>query len=124
MKNTIHKPLFKYSRRAILVIAFFAISIGAYAQAEGLFDPPTGSRKFADILEHIADWVKLVGIPVIIFFLVLSGIYYVTAQGNEEKLKQAHTILIWTLVGAAVIAGASAIASAIIEFAKRLGTGS
>lgn len=124
MKNAIHKPLFKYARQAILIVAFFAISIGARAKAEGLFDPPTKSREFGEILQNLADWVKLVGIPVVVFFLILAGIYYVTAQGNEEKLKKAHTILVWTLVGAAVVAGASVIASAIDEFAKKLGTGS
>lgn len=117
----IHKRLFKYGKSAILITALLVMTHSAVAVDP--IDNPIQSRSFAAVLEKIAEWVQLVGLPVLMFFLALSGIFFVTAQGNEEKLKQARTMLVWTLVGALIIAGASAIASAIINFAERLGAG-
>ncbi len=59
------------------------------------------------------------GLPVVGFFVVLSGFLFVNAQGNKEKLKTARTVLIWTLVGTAIIVGATPIAKMIEELAKK-----
>ncbi len=88
------------------------------------FTAPTSSHEFATILQSIMKWVVAIGVPTVIFFIILTGIYFVLAQGNEEKLKKARSMLIYTLIGAVIIAGASVIASAIIDFAESLTGGS
>ncbi len=117
----------KVTYHAILWIALLCIAIGVNVQAATTpcdpskdFCNSTQSTEFVDILQGIADWVILIGIPVLIFFTVLSGILFVTAQGNEEKLTRARQVLTWTVVGGFIILGASVIAEVVIDFAESL----
>jgi len=45
--------------------------------------------------------------------IVHSGILFVAAQGNPEKLSRAKSALVWVLIGALVILGSKALAHAI-----------
>ena len=45
--------------------------------------------------------------------LVYSGFLFVSAQGNPEKLATARKAIMWTIIGAVVVLGASVLASAI-----------
>ena len=75
----------------------------------------------SDILIGIANYVGTIGLPVAAFFIILTGFMFVSAQGNEEKLTEAHRMLVWTIIGTAIILGAPVIARMIINFAKDLG---
>lgn len=121
MKITIHNRLSPLKTLyAILWVAFLSITEYASAASETIGNP-IHAPDFQAVLEGIAKWVTVIGIPAVIFFIILTGIYFVAAQGNEEKLKQARTMLVWTLVGALIVAGAAVIAGAVNEFAKSLG---
>jgi Type IV secretion system pilin len=52
-------------------------------------------------------------IPVIVFFIILSGFKYVTAQGNSSKIEEATRSLTYAIVGGVLILGAVAIAEII-----------
>jgi hypothetical protein len=122
-KTLIHKRFFKRSTFVIMVTAFLLINAGV-GVSRAQFESPTSSHEFAQVLDKIATLVRYVGIPVLIFFLILSGILFVTAQGNEEKLKHARTMLMWTAIGGVIIVGAPVIAEAIANFAGSLTSGS
>ncbi len=47
------------------------------------------------------------------FFLILSGFKFVTAQGSEDKLKEAKTTFRITITGAVIIVGAQTIAAVL-----------
>ena len=53
------------------------------------------------------------GIPIAVLFLVYAGFLFVTARGSEEQLKKAKGILLWTIVGIAVLLGAKIIAEVL-----------
>ena len=114
----IHKHFSKKGLWAILTVAALLMtSLGAMAQAPE-FEPP-GSRDLEKILLGIANFIGKLGIPVVAFFLILSGFMFVSAQGNKEKLKTARTMLIWTLVGTAIVVGAGPIAKMFINLAEK-----
>ncbi len=115
--NAFHRCIFKSLVFAILIVAALQAQAVATDPQFGVF--PAGS--FGDILRGIAQWVANIGIPVVAFFIILTGFKFVAAQGNEEKLKEAKQMLVWTLVGAAVVMGSVAIANMIIKFAESLG---
>ncbi|MFH0776186.1 MAG: pilin [Patescibacteria group bacterium] len=50
-----------------------------------------------------------------VVFLVLGGYQYLTAIGNEEKIKSAHKTIIWSLVGLMLALFAFAIVQIIIN---------
>jgi len=74
---------------------------------------PLQFDSLSDFLEAILDVVIAISFPIIVLMFVYSGFLFITAQGNVEKLKQFRTILLWTIVGALIILGASVLSSAI-----------
>ena len=105
----------------ILVFSIVNLGFGqvAFAQSGGI-DNPLKFDSFAAIIQEIARIATLVGLPVAVLFIVYSGFLYVTARGKETKVKKAHDVFLWSIVGTAIILGAYAISKAIEEFAKSL----
>lgn len=65
--------------------------------------------KFTNILIHLA----IVITPIII---VYAGFLYITAMGNEKKVETAQKILVWALLGFALVLIAKGIPNLIKEF--------
>lgn len=127
MRGLIHKHFPQKRIFAILLVAFlFMVTAGetfAACQNEGgtgEITNPVCSNDFYDVLMGLAKFAYRIGIPVLTFFIVLAGIMFVVAQGNEEKIKKAKTMLYWTVMGAAIIMGAVTLATIVINFAKSL----
>jgi Type IV secretion system pilin len=52
-------------------------------------------------------------IPVIVFFIILAGFKYVTAQGNPGRIEEATTTFTYAVIGGVLILAAVAIAEII-----------
>lgn len=50
------------------------------------------------LFSSITNLMLYFAVPVIIFFLFLAAIYYITSNGDEEKVKKAKTIVINTFL--------------------------
>jgi hypothetical protein len=121
---------------AILSLSLF-ISLAALAQTGGSGGGPTGgtggsggnftvpnplqgSNTFTEVMRKIAKTAAFIGLPVVTVMIIIAGFFFVTARGNEEKLNKAKTTLFWAVIGALLIVGSFAIATAIDNFAKQL----
>lgn len=79
-----------------------------------LLDNPLGSTKsFSQLIANIADLAVKIGIPIAVIFIIYSGLLFVTARGNEEKLKTAKTSITWAIIGTAILVGAKIIAEVV-----------
>ncbi|HEY4505852.1 MAG TPA: pilin [Candidatus Paceibacterota bacterium] len=78
------------------------------------FENPLKATSFGQLLNAIIKILITVGIPIAILFIIYSGFLFVTARGSEDQIKKAKTTLLWTLVGIAVLLGASII-GAVLE---------
>ncbi|HEY4499363.1 MAG TPA: pilin [Candidatus Paceibacterota bacterium] len=78
----------------------------------GLPNPLGNLTIYQFLARALAAFVQLL-IPIIVIFFLIVGLMYVSARGNPEKLKVAHTALLFTVVGAAVILGAWVLAEMI-----------
>lgn len=72
-------------------------------------------------LQNILAFVVRIGSVVVILMMVYVGFKFVTAQGNDAKITEAKTMLLWTVIGALILLGAQAIALAIEATARSLG---
>lgn len=88
--------------------------------APGQFCNPLASDSFEALVLSLAQWVAAIALPVVVIFIIYSGYLFVTAGGNQTKLDAAKTTFYWTMIGAAVVVGAWALATAIVDFAKKL----
>jgi len=89
-----------YSKTATVFLS--ALTIVAPLIAAAQFG---GTTDFCSVLVKIFNVVKVFGSVVLVVAVVMllwAGILFMTGGGNEEKIKQARLILIYSLVGLAV----------------------
>lgn len=75
----------------------------------------TGEAAVSAVIGAIVELMINVGTIVVVLFIVYAGYKFVTANGNPEKLNEAKSILLWTVVGAIVLIGANTISQVIQE---------
>jgi len=59
-----------------------------------------------DLIDMAVWWVFAFVMAVALIFLFLSGYNFITAQGDETKIKKARTMLVYALIGVGVAIGA------------------
>lgn len=104
----------------VLLLPYF-VRAGCEDKGAGFIENPIKACTFADLIRDITQIILVVGLPLSAFMIILAGFQFVTAQGNDEKIKKARQTFYWTVIGAAVIIGARVIAEAVVNFAENLG---
>ena len=74
---------------------------------------PIGINDISGLFDLILSIVITLAIPLIAVMIVYAGFLYLTAQGNTDKISKAHTALLYTVIGAAIILGSFVIKGAI-----------
>jgi hypothetical protein len=108
-------------QKLILVIYVFIVPIISFADGpnsdptQGRIVDPLGERfpSISALIHDILVGVLKIGMPVIALAIIYCGFLFVKAQGKPEELTKAKSALTWTLVGAAILLGAWAIAEMI-----------
>jgi hypothetical protein len=88
-----------------------------------LYNPLKSGTSLMSFLENILKVVIRIGAIVIVLMLVYVGFKFVTARGEPGAIKTAKDNLLWTVVGALVLLGATAIAKGIEATVQALGAG-
>ncbi len=78
-----------------------------------LTNPVSSASNITELVTKLLQVVAQFGAIVCIFFIIYSGFLYVTANGDETKIKTAHKTFLWSVVGTAVLLGAWVIAELI-----------
>ena len=73
----------------------------------------TGPNSIPVLIEKILVGVIKIGLPVIALAIIYCGFLFVKAQGKPTELKEAKGALLYTLIGAAILLGAWALARMI-----------
>ena len=68
------------------------------------------------IITGFACWLIGIVLAVMVIFLVIAGVRYFLARGNETKVADATKNLTWTLVGILVILATNVIIATIANF--------
>jgi len=87
------------------------LPVVSFAQIENPLK--NGNSTIPDFIKTILTGVVEIGMPVIALAVIYSGFLFVKAQGNPEKITEAKNSLLYTLIGAALLLGAWAIAQLI-----------
>lgn len=98
----------KFRDAYVVAIALSLLLQAEWAKAsEGL--NPLDINTIDQLVSLILQAVITVGLPLLVFFFLLTGFYFVTAQGDTKKLGTAKDMLRYTIYGAALILGAKVI---------------
>ncbi len=87
---------------------------------------PLGGAGIVDIntgISKVMNLVLMVAIPFVVIMIMYSGFLFIAAYGNPGKLEKARSTLLWTLVGTALLLGATTIGTAIVNTVKKIGGG-
>ena len=76
---------------------------------------PIGVDNLNDFIKKVLEAVIRIGLPIVAIALIYSGYLFIEAQGNSGKLETAKRAFVYTLLGAAILLGAWALAQAITE---------
>jgi len=74
------------------------------------------SIKLCTMLNNIAGALYIIGAGLALVVVLLGGITIMTAGGGEDKLKKGKTILLYGLIGTAVVLCAGFILQLLTEF--------
>lgn len=98
---------------------YFILNLGLAlpVYAQGL-ENPVEANTFGELLQRLAKAIAIVGTPLVGIFIIWSGFLFVTARGNEQQIEKAKKTFFWTVVGAMLVVGAWAIATALEDLAK------
>jgi len=81
-----------------------ALLLGALpAMAQGIPNPLGTGTTLMNVIDRFIDYALVLLVPLSIIMVLLTGFFYMTAGGNEEKVKRAHQTLIWTVIGIAIV---------------------
>ena len=84
---------------------------------------PLGNIKTLDaLLEKILNIFIAIAYVVAAIFLLLSGFRFITAQGSQDKLKDAKNTFYYTILGIVLIAGAQVIVNVLKDTITSINT--
>jgi len=93
----------KKSVKIFIVVAFLgAALLGTSALAVTIENPITSSSIEA-VVDRIANFLILVFIPIAVIMILYGAFTFITADGDEAKIKKAKQILTWAVVGIAIL---------------------
>lgn len=74
------------------------------AEAQTVIGNPLGEgATFHSIIQNVVRFANSLLAPLSTLMVLIAGFLYMTGGGNPEKIKTARQVLIWTLVGIAVV---------------------
>lgn len=78
-------------------------------------NPLPAIKSIPEFIKIILEFVIKIGIPIVALAIIYSGFLFVSARGKPSELETAKRSLMYTLIGAAILLGAWAIAIMISE---------
>jgi fumarate reductase subunit D len=72
-----------------------------------------------NIIGQIRNFILIVGVLIILIFIIWGGIDYITARGDETKIKSAKNKIVGALIGAAIVLSAFALLATVRTILSR-----
>ena len=60
---------------------------------------PLKAENFEELIYNIANFIFILVIPLAVIIIIWSGILFMYAGGNEEKIKKAKQTFFWAIIG-------------------------
>ncbi len=67
------------------------------------FKNPLSAKDFRELIDALLNWIFWLAIPIAVIMILFAGITMMGSQGDPEKFGQGRKILLWAVIGLAVI---------------------
>ena len=107
-------------RKVLFLVILVFVSPSAVFAID--FPNPIDAPDFLTFVKSVAEAIRLVALPLAVLAIIVIGFRFVAsaAGGNTKGVEEARKSLIWTLIGTAIIVGATVLAEAVINTIKHL----
>jgi type II secretory pathway component PulF len=68
------------------------------------------------LVKNLSDWLLLLAVGAAVIMIIIGAYYYILSFGNADRATKGKTIIIWAIIGMAVVI----MAKVIINFAINL----
>lgn len=76
---------------------------------------PLKAKSVGELVQTAATIFSYIAVLVGVLALLWTGLQYILAQGNSEKIKELKSQLLWVVVGIGIVIGARIIVSVVIN---------
>ncbi len=104
-------------RIALIFLPFLAVAmipLATYAQPEP--SPITSVTEVEGVLNNIVRWAQIIFFILAALFIIFAAFEYLTAGGDDEKVKKAKNMLIYAIVAIAVALVAGGVRTLVRTF--------
>lgn len=91
------------SIRWIFAGTLLLLILAAGVEAIEIKNPLGAGATFDTIITNITKFANSLLAPLSALMVLIAGFLYLTAGGNQEKVKLAHRTIIWALVGIGLV---------------------
>lgn len=96
MNEKIKKILF-----SLLFLILLASAFSANAVIE--FGNPSSITSIQDLVSSITNWILGIAAGLVILFLIIGGIYYISSAGDDKQIEEAKKIIKYAVIGLIII---------------------
>jgi len=102
-------------KKTIIGLTLFALLVVPLAASASIWDiifgggentvegpPAMTGDDLIEALQRLTNWLFTILLIVAVIFIIIAGFYFVTAQGDPEKVHRARNFVLWALVGVGV----------------------
>lgn len=93
------KKMFLTLFSVMLSLIFFVFP----AKAVIVFNKTTEYNNVTELTEGVINWFLSITAGVTIFFLIIGGIYYLTAFGDDKRMQEGKKIITYAIYGLILI---------------------
>ncbi|MDI6820591.1 MAG: hypothetical protein QMD65_00215 [Patescibacteria group bacterium] len=119
------KSIIKFT--AIVGIAIImALPLITSARAAGPLTPPvtyvppiTSITEVKGLLDRLINWLQYIFFALTAFFLIGAAFLYLTAAGDEDKVKKAKQMIIYAVIAMVIALLATAVNTIVITLLQR-----
>ncbi|MES2437175.1 MAG: pilin [Patescibacteria group bacterium] len=86
------------------------------------FDDDSGIGNLCDLINQILNIVAEIGAIVGVLFIIWAGFLFIKAQGKPEEIQKAKSTFYTTVIGLAILLGASVIAKVVFNTVSSITT--
>ncbi len=123
----VHKKSFLLSFAAVALSFIPAVVLASGGGDDnlcngGICNPLGETNDLGALILKIVEGIAQVGYYLVVLFVIYSGFKFVAARGNDAKLKDAKQTFLFTVIGAAILLGATLLANVISGTVEELKT--
>lgn len=82
---------------------FLSASLAFSAKADVIFNNTSSYNDVNKLVEGISNWFLSITAGLTILFLIIGGIFYLTAAGDDKRMEEGKKIITYTIVGLVLI---------------------